>query len=183
MYGVLTGLLQPYLLLFVLFGGWHLNRCAGRANRSVGLLVITLPFVALTLLSMPAIAYVSLGTLEWRYPPTEQRPDDASAIVVLGGGIELADATRRRAEMNSYTLTRCLHAARVYRRGKPSRSSSLVAGSTTRPSTPAVASSPRDFLLAQGIDDADLIVEDRSRTTHENAVECRKLLDQRGIDR
>ena len=39
----------------------------------------------------------------------------------------------------------------------------------------------RDFLRDQGLSDADLIVEDRSRTTHENAVECRKLLEERRI--
>jgi len=168
--------------LFVLLGVGIANRWRRPREPIRRLLVITLPFVALTLLSMPAVAYFALGTLEWRYPPSEQRPDHARAIVVLGGGIELADATRVRAEMNSATLTRCLHGARVYHRGKPCPV--VVSGGRVgnRPSTPAVAHLMRDFLRAQGIDDADLIVEDRSRTTHENAVECRKLLDQLGID-
>lgn len=39
----------------------------------------------------------------------------------------------------------------------------------------------RDFLGDRGIDEADLIVEDRSRTTHENAVECRRILESRRI--
>jgi len=40
----------------------------------------------------------------------------------------------------------------------------------------------RDFLLQQpGISESDLIVEGRSGTTYENAVETRRLLDERGI--
>jgi uncharacterized SAM-binding protein YcdF (DUF218 family) len=39
----------------------------------------------------------------------------------------------------------------------------------------------REFLLLQAVADHDLIVEDRSRTTHENAFECRKMLDDRGM--
>jgi uncharacterized SAM-binding protein YcdF (DUF218 family) len=39
----------------------------------------------------------------------------------------------------------------------------------------------RDFLRDQGLSGADLIVEDQSRTTYENAVECRKLLEERRI--
>jgi uncharacterized SAM-binding protein YcdF (DUF218 family) len=39
----------------------------------------------------------------------------------------------------------------------------------------------RDFLRDQGVHEEDVIVEDHSRTTHENALECRKLLEARGI--
>jgi uncharacterized SAM-binding protein YcdF (DUF218 family) len=39
----------------------------------------------------------------------------------------------------------------------------------------------RDFFLELGIPPSDLIVEDRSRTTYENAVETAKLLRQIGV--
>jgi uncharacterized SAM-binding protein YcdF (DUF218 family) len=41
----------------------------------------------------------------------------------------------------------------------------------------------RDFLRDQGINDGDLIVEDRSRSTDENAVECREVLARRRINK
>jgi uncharacterized SAM-binding protein YcdF (DUF218 family) len=181
MSGLLTGLLQPYLLLFLLSGIGIANLWRSRRAPIGRLLLATLPFAALTVLSTPAIAYLSLGTLEWRYPPEERRPDDAEAIVVLGGGIHLPDATRLRAEMNSDSLVRCLHAAVVYRQGKPCPVVVCGGRIAPGPSTPPLAHLMRDFLRDQGLDDADLIVEDRSRTTHENAVECRKLLEQRRI--
>jgi uncharacterized SAM-binding protein YcdF (DUF218 family) len=181
---LLTGLIQqPYALLFLLLGIGIANLWHRRRESIRRLLLVTLPFVVLTVLSIPAIAHLSTGTLEWRYPPTEQRPDAAEAIVVLGGGVHPADATRLRAEMNSATLVRCLHAAAVYHQGKPCPV--VVSGGSADPgtTTPPVALLMRDFLHDQGLNVADLIVEDRSRSTHENAVECRKVLEQRRISK
>ena len=39
----------------------------------------------------------------------------------------------------------------------------------------------RDFLIKLGVDPSDLRVEANSRTTYENAVECRKLLERQGV--
>ena len=178
-----TGLIQPYPAFFLLLGIGIANLWCRRREPIRRLLLVTVPFVALIVVSMPAVAHLSQGTLEWRYPPIEQRPDDAEAIVVLGGGIEPADATRLRAEMSSSTLLRCLHAARVYWQGKTCPV--IVSGGRvdTGSPTPPIALLMRDFLRDQGVNDADLIVEDRSRTTHENAVECRKVLEQRRISK
>lgn len=179
----MIGLLDPYRLLFLLLGAGIAVLWRRRSVPARRLLVITLSFAALTLLSMPALAYLSLGTLEWRYPPSRGRPADAGAIVVLGGGMDPPDATRLHAELNADSLFRCLHAAAVYRGGRPCPV--IVCGGriAAGPSTPPLAHLMRDFLRAQGLREADLIVEDQSRTTHENAVECRKLLDGRGIDK
>src|SRR5262249_14280878 len=46
---------------------------------------------------------------------------------------------------------------------------------------PPCAHLMRDFLIQQGVRKADLIVEDTSRTTFENAVACRHLLEARGL--
>ncbi len=47
---------------------------------------------------------------------------------------------------------------------------------------PTLAVAMRDFLRKQGIAEEHLLIEDRSRTTHENAVEVSKLLAEVGID-
>jgi uncharacterized SAM-binding protein YcdF (DUF218 family) len=178
---VLSGLLDPYRSLFLLLGAglvvlWRRRRVPAR-----GLLLATFSFAALVVLSMPAIAHLSLGTLEWRYPPTETRPGDAEAIVVLGGGMSAPDATRRRAEMNEATLFRCLHAAAVYRGGKPCPVVVCGGKLAPGPSTPPLAELMKEFLCDHGVNDEDVVIEDRSRTTHENAVECRKRLQERRI--
>jgi uncharacterized SAM-binding protein YcdF (DUF218 family) len=178
---LLAGLLDPYRLLFLVLGVGIVNLWRRRGVPTGRLLLATLPLAGLTLLSTPAIAYLAVGTLEWRYPPAVQGPDDAEAIVVLGGGMEPPDATRLRAEMNPDTVVRCLHAAEVYRRGKRrpvvACGGMIAAGS----SAPPLAHLMREFLRDHGVDDADMVVEDRSRTTHENAVECRERLDRLGI--
>jgi uncharacterized SAM-binding protein YcdF (DUF218 family) len=181
MRGILTSLLDPYLLLFLFLGAclvslWHRRLVPPRR-----LLLATVAYAVLYVLSMPAFAFLSLGTLEWSYPPTEFRPDDAEALVVLGGGMEPADATRPRAELAASTLFRCIHAAAIYRRGK---ACPIVAcGGKIAPgsSTPPLAELMREFLRDQRVRDEDIIIEDQSRTTHENAVECRKRLQERGI--
>jgi uncharacterized SAM-binding protein YcdF (DUF218 family) len=181
MTGVLGSLLDPYRLLLLLLGAglailWR-RRCVA-ARR---LLPATLCYAALVVLSTPALAHLSLGTLEWRYPPTESRPDDAEAIVVLGGGMDPPDAVRLRAELGEESLYRCLHAAAVYRRGKPCPVVVCGGRIVPGPSTPPLALVMREFLRDLGVDDRDIIVEDRSRSTHENAVECRDRLRERGI--
>jgi uncharacterized SAM-binding protein YcdF (DUF218 family) len=174
---------QPNSLLFLLLGVGIVNHWRRQRESIRRLLLVALSFAALTLLSIPSIAHLSHGTLEWRYPPAEESSDDAEAIIVLGGGVEPADATRLRAEMNSATLWRCLHDATVYHRAKPCPV--VVCGGTvdTGSSAPPVAHLMRDSLRDQGIKDGDLIVKDRSRSTYENAVECREVLARRRINK
>jgi uncharacterized SAM-binding protein YcdF (DUF218 family) len=181
MSGILSGLLDPYRSLFLLLGAGLVMLWRRRPVPARRLLLATLSFAALAVLSMPAIAYLSLGMLEWSYPPTESRPGDAEAIVVLGGGMRPADAMRTRAELNADSMFRCLHAAAIYRRGKPCPV--VVCGGKIAPgrSTPPLAALMREFLRDQVVNDGDIIMEDRSRTTHENAVECRKWLLERRI--
>jgi uncharacterized SAM-binding protein YcdF (DUF218 family) len=181
MSSVLSVLLDPYPSLFLLLGAGLVTLWRRRRERVRRLLLATLSFAALAALSMPAIAYVSSGMLEWPYPLTESRPADAEAIVVLGGGMHPPDATRLRAEMNEATLFRCLHAAAVYRGGKPCPVVVCGGKIAPGPSTPPLAALMREFLRDLGVKDDDIIAEDKSLTTHENAVECRKRLHERRI--
>jgi uncharacterized SAM-binding protein YcdF (DUF218 family) len=176
-----TILSDVYRLLFLLLGAGIAILWRRRGVPVRRLLLATLAFAALVVLSTPALSYLSLGTLEWRYPPTDSRPDDAEAIVVLGGGMSPPDATRLRAELNPSSVFRCLHAAAVYHQGKPCPV--IVCGGqvTSRASAPPLAQLMRDFLRDQGVRAEDILVEDHSRSTHENARECRKLLQERGI--
>lgn len=179
MSGLLAGLLDPYRLLILLTGVGVVILWRRRCVPIGRLLLATASFAALVVLSTPAVAYLSLGTLEWRYPPVESGADDAGAIAILGGGIRPADATRLRAELNEETIARCLHGAAVYRRAK-ARPIIVCGGKISPgPSTPPVAQLMRQFLRDQGVADDDIIVEDRSRTTYENAFECRGLLPER----
>jgi uncharacterized SAM-binding protein YcdF (DUF218 family) len=183
MYRFLVELLQPYPLL-LLFSGLVLASLWRKCREARGRLgVLTLAFVALTLLSTPAVSCLALGSLEWQYPPAEQRPADAEVIVVLAGGVIPPGGTPGRAELDEDTIRRCRHAARLYRQGKPCPV--LVSGGKVDPDTeaPPCAYLMRDFLVQLGVREPDVLVEDGSRTTYENAVETVKVLNARGLRR
>jgi uncharacterized SAM-binding protein YcdF (DUF218 family) len=183
MYHLITGLLQPTLLCSLLSIAalawlWRKRRESRRR-----LLCLTVPFAALMVLCVPAVGYLALGTLEWSYPPLERRPDDTEAIVVLSGYVAPPGGARLQPEMGEDTVQRCLKAAELYHQGRPCPV--LVSGGKVHPDTPGptLAEVMRDFLLRLGVKPSDVIVEDQSRTTYENAVESCRLLRERGLTR
>lgn len=182
-YFFLTDLLRPYTLLFLATAAglayvWYRTPAARRR-----LCWVVVPFAGLFVLSMPLLAYLELGSLEWQYPPLAAAPGHVEALVVLGGGVRPPDATRKRAEPSEDTVYRCLDAARLYHEvgGCPV----VVSGGRVNgdPAKPAVAEVMRDFLTQLGVRPADVTVEDQSQTTYENALGCRKLLEARGVRR
>jgi uncharacterized SAM-binding protein YcdF (DUF218 family) len=183
MYQFVTGLLQPTLLFYLLTAVGLVLLWRKRQESCRRLLILTIPFLALTVVCIPAVGYLALGTLEWSHPPLHQRPPEAEAIVVLSGYVIPPDATRQHAELGEDTLSRCLRAAELYREGKPCPI--LVSGGKVNPDTPGptCAEAMRDFLVRMGIDSADVILEDRSRTTWENAVESCRILRERAIQK
>jgi uncharacterized SAM-binding protein YcdF (DUF218 family) len=55
--------------------------------------------------------------------------------------------------------------------GNPNEAGSDLVGATVM----------RDFLIQLGVNANDVLVEDLSRTTYENAVNCRRLLDEQHV--
>jgi uncharacterized SAM-binding protein YcdF (DUF218 family) len=179
-YFLLTGLLQPYTLCFLLTAAalgyaWYREPAARRR-----LLAIALPFAGLALLSLPALSSLELRSLEWQYPPLREPPARVEALVVLAGGIRPADAVRPRAEPSVDTVYRCLYAAELYRAVGPCPV--VVSGGRVNGSSgPSCAEVMRDFLTELGVKGSDVLVEDESQTTYENATGSRKLLEARGV--
>jgi uncharacterized SAM-binding protein YcdF (DUF218 family) len=170
-------LLQPLAIFLIWMGvvvGWLWYR---RRETPKCLLVVTIPYVLLFLFSMPAVAYVLRGSLEWRYPALSQRPPDTDAIVVLSGGFYPADGPRTQPELDEETQGRCLCALELYRQGKPCPIL-MSGGPSSDPTWPTYAEVMRDFIIRLGANPADILVENQSRTTYENAVESRLLLEK-----
>ncbi|MBV8486692.1 MAG: YdcF family protein, partial [Planctomycetaceae bacterium] len=164
---------EPYTLLCLLMMLGIVNLWRARRESRNRLLLLTIPFGLLMVLSNPWVGYLSLGSLEWQYPPLGHRPADAEAIVVLGGGILPANAVRTRAELNQDSLYRCLHSADVYRQGRPCPV--LLSGGKTEPDTPTLARAMRAMLEELGVSSSDIIEEGDSLNTYENAVKCSEL--------
>lgn len=181
MYRFLTmTLLNPSVILLALSSIAILNLWRRRVESRRRLSAATAAICGLYTIFTPGFSYLLLGSLEWRYPPRYDVPEDAGAIVVLGGYVRPEDHGRQ-AELGTFSLYRCLHALRLYRQR---RLPLLVTGGKNADGLgPTQADAMRDFFRDHGVPPEDIWMEGRSRTTHENAVESARLLRQRGIDR
>jgi uncharacterized SAM-binding protein YcdF (DUF218 family) len=177
MYEFLEHLTRPFLLLSILTIVGLVNLWRGRREFRARLLLLTIPLVALFIISLPGVAHLALGSLEWQYPPRDGRPAEAQVIVVLSAGMRY-DATSGLAELDEDGMLRCLHAAALYRQG-PACPILVSGGKVDRESPgPASAEVMAQFLGQLGVASTDLIIEAQSRTTYENAVESAQLLDK-----
>jgi len=181
MYELLATLLQPLpaLSLGLLVAAVLLAR-SNSPRRLHRVLLVALA-AAMVLLSTPLAGYLALRTLETVYPPREEPPAGTDTIVVLAGGVRVYDGPEEHFRLSSATIARCLHALWLYRKAGGCRIV-LTGGKVdpTRPG-PTEARAMSDFLVAQGVRPSDLLVEDSSRSTYENALYCRALLQQQNI--
>ncbi len=141
-------------------------------------------FIAVAILGVstsPIVARHTLSSLEQQYPPTrlDQTPS-ADAIVVLGGGIGLALPPRLYADLNADS-DRVLHTSRLYRAGKAPVV--IASGGQVFPESRAKSESyyMSELLVEWGVAPEAIILEPNSRTTFENAVETKKILDSKGL--
>ena len=180
MYMLLIHLLHPYTIAYVITGVAIVSLWRSEATRG-RLILLTLGFGLMLVLSLPAVSYLALGSLEWSFPPLKSSPGEAEAIVVLSGSYKLPNSVQQEAVLGSDTEQRCLNAADVYHRVKPMPV--VVSGGAIDPTlaAPSPAELMRDMLMKLGVHAGDLMLEPNSRSTYENAVECRKLLGHLGI--
>ncbi len=184
LYHALEDLLRPSVLLFLFLGLAIANLWRKRREGRGRLLAVTVPYVLLYLMFMPIIDYLILIPLEGPYPRTVSLAERPEVLVVLSGYMYAPDdANPKRVELGVDTLARCMTALKLYRkaRGCPI----LVSGgrSIGAPKGPRLAEAMRDFFRENGVKASDLIVENQSNNTHENATESAGLLRKRGFQR
>jgi uncharacterized SAM-binding protein YcdF (DUF218 family) len=144
---------------------------AGRTLAATGVLVVLA-------LSVPAVAVALLRSLDTSPPLDLERARSAGAVVILGGGIRRNAAEYGGDTLGRLTLERVRYGARVARlTGLPV----LVSGGAPLGGE-SEAKLMRDALEREfGI--PVRWTEDRSRNTHENAVESAAILRAAGIHR
>jgi uncharacterized SAM-binding protein YcdF (DUF218 family) len=181
MYHVVVALVQPFVVLYLVAGLLMLRLWRRQRERRRSYLILITSFCILFFCSTPLASSLALASLEWFYPPPQQRPEDAQAIVIMAGYVHPADGTRRHSQLGPDTLYRCLEGTELYHLGQPCPV--LVSGGKVVDTSPACAPLMRDFLVKLGVPATDILVEDQSRSTWENAVESYKLLKPRGISK
>jgi uncharacterized SAM-binding protein YcdF (DUF218 family) len=172
---ILKACVLPPVSSLVLIGGglwalrsWRRWAWALIATGGITLFALSLPIVADALAMRVAAALP--------YPDMDGAPEQA--IVVLSGGIRVNARSASGAGVRGATLARLAAAAGLARRtGLPL----LLSGGMVEKGPPE-AQVMADVLAADfGLKAA--FVEDRSRNTHENAVESARILQQVGIRR
>ena len=148
-------------------------------SRGKRLLILSL--LAASLISWPPCEYLFSRHLEARYPIRPfAAPAGIEAIVVLSSAVLPARFERPYPLPDGETFSRCQYAAWIYRN---TPLPVLVSGGVGSARDPAVAVTMRELLLAAGIPESRIWMEDQSRSTHENAALSARILRQHGVRR
>ncbi|MCB1679664.1 MAG: YdcF family protein [Halioglobus sp.] len=134
----------------------------------------------LYLCSTALVADLLMAQLERAYPPRALAlTPSADAIVLLGGGVRGATHGDALADLNPQA-DRLVYATALYQAG---RAPVILATGGNRPGARPEAEMTRDILRVMGVPDAAILLETRSRDTHDNAVYSAALLRARDMRR
>ncbi|MCZ8516394.1 YdcF family protein [Paenibacillus filicis] len=172
--GVYSFLVPPglFVIAFALLGVrlWQCGR--RRAEAAVGMITLLLYVV-----STPLAGEAAVRSLEARYEPPAAPVGDV--YLVLGGGaVGGVPEVEGSGQLTGTTLSRVVTAAELYHR---KRLPILVSGGQVYDDSGNEARLSKRKLLALGVPEQDILIEDRSRTTQENAAYSRKFLEEKGL--
>jgi uncharacterized SAM-binding protein YcdF (DUF218 family) len=166
---------QPLLSVFLLiafFGLVRLRRCKGSL----------LPMLAVTglfLLSWPPVDWLLSRPLEARYPIRPYPAASAQAIVVLASAVNPPIYERPYPRPDRETYQRCEWAAWLHQHWKTLPI--LACGGPGTGGKLAASVAMRELLEREGVPRPMIWTEERSRSTHENALFGAEILRARGI--
>lgn len=179
---LLPPLVYPLGAAVVLWAAAAVLSCRGRATAARRAVITGIGLILV--FSNTAVAEALLGSLEDDFAPAPASSYPAvDAIVVLGGTTGPILPPRVEVEVGD-AFDRLLHGMRLLRAGRAPR---LVLSGGAIPfldgSDVPEAEQLATLALEYGIDPAQLLLESRSRNTHENGVHTAQLLRERGWDR
>lgn len=192
MFVFLSKLLPPFvyplglaclLILLSLLIDWRSARGGGPARLWNRLRrgALALALLVLVVGGNRGVAAGLARSLEWRYLPPAELPV-VDAIVLLGGGTSPQAPPRPMVELDS-AGDRVLYAAQLYRQGKApwiiSSGGSPDWSTNRRPPAEDMA----ELLVWMGVPQPAILLQPRSRNTHEDAVYSAEILRQRGLKR
>lgn len=161
------------LMLVALILLWKRPRWAAGA--------ISLALIVLLLAGNGWVSGALVRSLEWQNIPKGDLPQ-APAIVVLGGGILPKIAPRPWVEVSEQG-DRVLYGARLYLQGKAPVI--ILSGGRIdwKKGGPPESQDMAQIVEAMGVPKSAILQDPTSLNTYENAVNVRKILDEKGIQR
>ncbi|MCP3678292.1 MAG: hypothetical protein GY721_12090 [Deltaproteobacteria bacterium] len=169
---VLALILPPASLLLIMVAGLLIM---GK-SRLIGRILLFSGLVLLYLLSVEPMSSALLRPLEGYAPPFSANYKGRDAIVVLAGGARKIKWTGVAIQPSSTSLERVVYGVQLQRNsgGLPL----VITGGSGDPSMPTIseAETMTEVARALGVSKKQLVVEDSSRNTLENARNVRKVI-------
>jgi uncharacterized SAM-binding protein YcdF (DUF218 family) len=166
--------LQPgnLLLLCLVLGVLWFMLSRGRRGKAL----VAIAALGLVLLAVAPIGPAMLLVLEERFPRPAALPDKIDGILVLGGAVDPAVSRTYGETVFNSSVARVLGGIALARR-HPEAKLVLVAGEGGFiPVGLAESRATLGFILEEGIPRERILLEERSRSTHENAVYAKEML-------
>ena len=165
--------LQPgnLLLLCLLAGMLLLLR-----GRRRGELLVVVAAIGFLLLAVAPIGPGMMLLLEQRFPRPPKLPDRIEGILVLGGAVDPRISLAYGETVFNGSVARVLSGVALARKHPEARLALVGGEGDLFPVGFAEARAAQGFVLEEGIPATRLIVEERSRSTHENAVFTKALI-------
>jgi uncharacterized SAM-binding protein YcdF (DUF218 family) len=171
---LLWALAQPgNLLLLALLAGFVLL-LGSRGRR--GTMLTGFATIAFLVLAVAPVGPAMLLVLEQRFPRPQTLPDHIDGILVLGGAVDPALSLAHGETVFNSSVARVLAGIALARR-YPEAKLALVGGEgAIFPVGFPEARATLSFILEEGIAAPRIILEEQSRSTHENAVFAKHLI-------
>jgi uncharacterized SAM-binding protein YcdF (DUF218 family) len=167
---------EPLLLVFLAMAFCGLLAPSRAKRKHLALAGV----VGLFLISWPPVDWLMGMPLEARYAiRTFQRPADLEAIAILASNVRLPEPGRPYPLPDRDTFDRCEHAAWIYRHGRPLPILACQGAQRDAQSGDIM----RGLLVQAGVPENMIWMEDKSRSTHENAVFGARILRAHGVRR
>ncbi|WP_141334964.1 YdcF family protein [Paenibacillus sp. tmac-D7] len=169
-------LLPPglFVALLLLAAGWlylKVNRKAGWTMLAAALLLYA---ASIQLVSDPIVR-----SLENRYTVPDRLDGDVY-VMLTGGALGGVASPAGEGQLSGSTLQRVVSAAELYKQ-KPLPI--LVSGGQVNENTGNEGQLSKRTLLRLGVPEQDILLDDKSRTTRENAQNSKELLTKTGLSR
>ncbi|HEV2558871.1 MAG TPA: YdcF family protein [Microvirga sp.] len=145
--------------------------------RRLGLALAGLGAAGVFVGGLSPLANALILPLEQRFPAYRDEGTPVHGIVVLGGTFEAEESLRRGQVVANESSERVLDTLTLARRHPGARIVISGGGSTMFGATAAEAPVIAAYLERAGLEPGRITVEDRSRTTDENAVFTRRLVE------
>jgi len=164
------------IILFIIFIMSLKKRSLGKAK-----FLLLMTIIGIYLLSIEPIKDIIVQPLEKKYPPiTNVQLDKVDCYVILGGGIydnSPKNLSSLTGSPSKAALFRVVEGVRLYKK-YPKKI--IITGGIVYGGEKSEGSVYKELMLDLGVSSSDIIIEDKSRTTEENAELTKKIMIGKG---